>query len=94
MPAKSPSRPRNRLLTVLSQADFGLLQPHLGGPPLDVRKSLEVPNLRIDDVYFPNVGNRIGGCDPGKGHAGRGRTGRERGHDWYVCGAGQRPLAK
>ena len=56
MPAKSPSRPRNRLLTVLSQADFGLLQPHLEALPLDVRKSLEVPNLRIDDVYFPNVG--------------------------------------
>ena len=56
MPAKSPSRPRNRFLTVLSQADFGLLQPHLEALPLDVRKSLEVPNLRIDDVYFPNVG--------------------------------------
>jgi CRP-like cAMP-binding protein len=41
---------------VLSQADFGLLQPHLEALPLDVRKSLEVPNLRIDDVYFPNVG--------------------------------------
>ena len=26
MPAKSPSRPRNRLLTVLSQADFALLR--------------------------------------------------------------------
>jgi hypothetical protein len=56
MPAKSPSRPRNRLLRVLSQADFGLLQPHLEALPLEVRKSLEVPNLRIDDVYFPNAG--------------------------------------
>jgi CRP-like cAMP-binding protein len=44
------------LLTVLSQADFGLLQPHLEALPLGVRKSLEVPNLRIDDVYFPNAG--------------------------------------
>ena len=66
MPAKSPSRPRNRLLTVLSHADFGLLQPHLEALPLDLRKSLQVPNQRIDVCVLPECGDRIGGRDPGR----------------------------
>ena len=46
----------NRLLSSLSKADFGLLLPDLEAVSLDVRKVLERPNKRIDDVYFPDAG--------------------------------------
>src|SRR2546423_3436213 len=56
MPAVFSSRPANRLLTALSAADFGLLQPHLQPVSLKLRLDLERPDRRIDDVYFPHVG--------------------------------------
>jgi CRP-like cAMP-binding protein len=46
----------NRLLSSLSKADFGLLLPDLEAVSLDLRKVLERPNKRIDDVYFPDAG--------------------------------------
>jgi CRP-like cAMP-binding protein len=46
----------NRLLTSLSTGDFGLLQPNLESLALEVRQVLEVPNRRIDDVYFIDSG--------------------------------------
>jgi CRP-like cAMP-binding protein len=46
----------NRLLSSLSKADLGLLLPDLEAVSLDVRKVLERPNKRIDDVYFPDAG--------------------------------------
>ena len=50
-----PSHP-NRLLASLSSNDFDLLEPHLQSVVLQVRKSLERPNKRIDAVYFPESG--------------------------------------
>jgi CRP-like cAMP-binding protein len=44
------------LLSSLSKADFGLLLPDLEAVSLDLRKVLERPNKRIDDVYFPDAG--------------------------------------
>jgi CRP-like cAMP-binding protein len=49
-------RSGNRLLSSLSKADFGLLLPDLEAVSLDVRKVLERPNKRIEDVYFPDAG--------------------------------------
>ena len=46
----------NRLLTSLSAADFGLLQPHLVSFALELRQVLEAPNRRIDHVYFIDSG--------------------------------------
>ena len=46
----------NRLLSSLSKADLGLLLPNLEAVSLDVRKVLERPNKRIEDVYFPDAG--------------------------------------
>jgi CRP-like cAMP-binding protein len=46
----------NRLLSSLSKTDFGLLLPDLEAVSLDLRKVLERPNKRIDDVYFPDAG--------------------------------------
>jgi CRP-like cAMP-binding protein len=46
----------NRLLSSLSKADLGLLLPDLEAVSLDLRKVLERPNKRIEDVYFPDAG--------------------------------------
>ncbi len=46
----------NRLLSSLSKADFGLLLPDLEAVSLDLKKVLERPNKRIEDVYFPDAG--------------------------------------
>jgi CRP-like cAMP-binding protein len=46
----------NRLLASLSIKDFDLLKPHLKWVTLELRKSLERPNRRIDAVYFPEGG--------------------------------------
>jgi len=43
---------RNRILARLSRGDFGLLESHLQAVDLPVRKRLESPNKRIDQVYF------------------------------------------
>jgi CRP-like cAMP-binding protein len=49
-------RSSNKLLESLSTDDFGLLQPHLESVTLDLRKSLERPNRRIEAAYFPEAG--------------------------------------
>ena len=46
----------NGLLASLSTGDFDLLEPHLETVPLELRKSLERPNRRIQSVYFPEAG--------------------------------------
>jgi CRP-like cAMP-binding protein len=53
MPEKrSRNTSRNRILSGLSRGDFGLLESHLEGVDLPIRKQLEAPNKRIDRVYF------------------------------------------
>jgi CRP-like cAMP-binding protein len=49
-------RQRNRLLAALSAPDFGLLQPHLQSVTLALRRDLEKPNRRIEDVFFMDAG--------------------------------------
>jgi hypothetical protein len=46
----------NTLLSSLSTSDFDLLAPHLEAVTLGLRKMLEKPNQRIEDVYFPETG--------------------------------------
>jgi CRP-like cAMP-binding protein len=46
----------NRLLASLGNDDFDLLEPHLKSVSLELRKSLERPNRRIEAVYFPEAG--------------------------------------
>jgi CRP-like cAMP-binding protein len=46
----------NTLLLSLSTSDFDLLAPHLEAVTLGLRKMLEKPNKRIEDVYFPETG--------------------------------------
>jgi CRP-like cAMP-binding protein len=50
------SRTPNRLLSLLSRDDFGLLEPHLEPVDLPVRKQLEACNRRIGHVYFIESG--------------------------------------
>jgi hypothetical protein len=40
----------------LSREDFALLEPHLAPVDLPVRKQLEAPKKRIDQVYFIEAG--------------------------------------
>ncbi len=47
---------QNRILSRLSKADFGLLEPHLQPVDLPLRKMLAVKNKRVDHVYFPESG--------------------------------------
>jgi CRP-like cAMP-binding protein len=54
--SSSGFKPRNRLLAALTPADLKLLEPHLTPVALKLRKDLEVPNRRIDDVYFIDSG--------------------------------------
>jgi CRP-like cAMP-binding protein len=46
----------NTLLLSLSSPDFDLLAPHLEAVTLGLRKMLEKPNKRIENVYFPETG--------------------------------------
>jgi CRP-like cAMP-binding protein len=46
----------NRILSRLSRADFGLLEPHLVAVDLPVRKELEARNKRVQHVYFMESG--------------------------------------
>jgi CRP-like cAMP-binding protein len=46
----------NRILSRLSRADFGLLEPHLEAVDLPVRKQLEARNRRVQHVYFIESG--------------------------------------
>jgi CRP-like cAMP-binding protein len=52
----SRSARANRILSHLSRADFGLLQPHLESVDLPVRERLETPHRRIDHIYFIESG--------------------------------------
>jgi len=49
---RSRSRTPNRILSRLSREDFALLEPHRAPVDLPVRKQLEAPKKRIDQVYF------------------------------------------
>ena len=53
--ARNPNLP-NRLLSSMSSADFGLLQPDLEPVTLALRYVLEQPDRRVDAVYFPEAG--------------------------------------
>jgi CRP-like cAMP-binding protein len=56
-PSSSSSSPaRNLLLAALTRDDRDRLQPHLEPIDLELRKSLEQPNKRIDSVYFLDEG--------------------------------------
>ena len=46
----------NRILSRLSPADLGLLEPHLQPVDLPVHRPLEGRNRRIDYVYFIEAG--------------------------------------
>jgi CRP-like cAMP-binding protein len=46
----------NHILSRLSRDDFALLEPHLEAVDLPVRKRLEAPRRRIDQVYFMESG--------------------------------------
>ena len=46
----------NILLASLSNSDFDLLAPHLESVTLGLRKMLEKPKQKIDEVYFPETG--------------------------------------
>ncbi len=46
----------NQILSRLSRADFGLLEPHLEAVDLPLRKQLEARKKRIDQIYFLEAG--------------------------------------
>jgi CRP-like cAMP-binding protein len=52
----SSARPRNQLLSALSDSDFGLLQPNLEFVDLPLRYDLEKSNKPIKHVYFIEAG--------------------------------------
>jgi CRP-like cAMP-binding protein len=52
----SRSTTRNHILSRLTRADFGLLQPHLEAVDLPVRKPLEARKKRVEQVYFVESG--------------------------------------
>jgi CRP-like cAMP-binding protein len=46
----------NRLLTTLNRHDFGLLRPHLESVSLQLRQSIETPDVPIQHAYFIKQG--------------------------------------
>jgi CRP-like cAMP-binding protein len=50
------SAPANRLLNLLTPADYGRLQGHLERQPLAYRQSLYAADTKIDTVYFIETG--------------------------------------
>jgi CRP-like cAMP-binding protein len=50
------SRPKNRLLAVLPQADFDRIQPELKTVPIRVRQVLHKADEPLEHIYFPNGG--------------------------------------
>lgn len=62
LPFRGRAVPQNRqstsncILSRLSPADFGLLEPHLEMVDLPLRKKLEAGNKRIDQIYFIESG--------------------------------------
>ena len=58
-PVRAPSpetRPLNKLLACLPEADFTRLRPHLRTLPAKAKQVFHVANQPIRDVYFPNGG--------------------------------------
>jgi CRP-like cAMP-binding protein len=47
---------KNELLRRMSADDFALLQPHLQRCALELKMTLEMPNSKIEAVYFPEEG--------------------------------------
>jgi CRP-like cAMP-binding protein len=56
MAARPASTAGNRLLEKMPESDRRLLEPHLVREDLPVRKDLEKPNKRIENVYFIETG--------------------------------------
>jgi CRP-like cAMP-binding protein len=50
------TQPSNHLLSSLSLADFGLIEPHLEAVTLELRRTLEDMNKSITHAYFPISG--------------------------------------
>jgi CRP-like cAMP-binding protein len=48
--------PRNRLLAALLPSDIAILQPHLRHVVLPLKRDLERPHRRVDNVYFIEAG--------------------------------------
>ena len=46
----------NRLLQLLSTADFSLLEPHLVVVTMKLRHAFESPNKPIEKIIFPDIG--------------------------------------
>jgi hypothetical protein len=53
---QSSADSRNHLLSSLSPADFGLVEPHLEAIALGLHFVLEESNEPIEHVYFPETG--------------------------------------
>ena len=56
MPAKPSFQTTNRILSRLSESDFGLVEPQLSAVDLPMRKQLEISRRPIEHVYFPDSG--------------------------------------
>jgi CRP-like cAMP-binding protein len=52
----SPTRPRNKILARLTDADYGRLKPDMEMVTLDYKQSLIEPNERIEHVFFVESG--------------------------------------
>jgi len=92
----------NRILSRLSPADLGLLEPHLEPVDLSVHRLLEGRNRRIDYVYFIEAGFAVVANGSGKPSIEVGIIGREgmtglaivmgyqrASHDTYIQAAGK-----
>lgn len=101
MARRSPKSISNTLLSRLTTADFARLEPHLRASDMPLRKSLEVRNRPIEDVYFFERGfasvvanGNFGGIEVGLiGREGMTGTAVVLGanrtpHDTFVQGAG------
>jgi hypothetical protein len=49
---RNSSKSRNHLLAAMSSTNFASLQPHLKPVPMALLKDMELPNQRIETVYF------------------------------------------
>ena len=53
---RNSSKSRNHLLAAMSSTNFASLQPHLKPVPMALLKDMELPNQRIETVYFMETG--------------------------------------
>ena len=53
---RNSSKSRNQLLAAMSSTDFASLQPHLKPVPMALLQDMELPNQRIETVYFMETG--------------------------------------